>query len=72
MKAKAKQAVVDWLKDLQEQTGTGWMDVISVGDVDCAIHVEMGRLVVSELKVADGGGFELGKTVAIFELKEAR
>ena len=63
-----KQMVLDYLGSLQEETGVGWLDLI--GDSDLALRIEDGDLVVSEVKCTDEGGLEIGKTVAIFELRE--
>ena len=68
----AKKAVLGWLEKLQHETGVGWLDGISVEEEnDCAVRLEAGRLVVSQLKCLDGS-LEIGKTVAVFELKEAK
>ncbi len=47
----------------------GWLDGISVEEEnDCAVRLEDDRLVVSRIKCTDDGSFELGKTIAIFEI----
>jgi len=69
-KPDVKKAVLEWLEKLQEDTGIGWLDGISVEEEnDCAVRLEDGKLVVSQFKALDDGSLEIGKTVAIFELR---